>query len=313
MSNPFRAERAEFKDPEGKRADVPADPSADDVLVDSRVIQRALSTIRDRLRLQDGEIDDLRAMIRSVHHQAAGEPPTQLVSRLDRLEELEPKFQKSLNEGQGRTAQRIAALESEMVEQGRGVQQLREVLSRTDSNLQRLLTELDRLVSDVAQRAEPRPLPAVSAASPASSEAHVLEAPVMESPLPPLELPELADPDDELDPDATGRWRTPALVLAVLCVLLLGLWFLASRLSKSGGVAARSDSAATLSPIEQARVFESEKNYPKAEAMYRDLLKKDPNNGEVIRHLASVLFREDKWDESAAVLKKLSGGDNTAP
>jgi tetratricopeptide (TPR) repeat protein len=81
-----------------------------------------------------------------------------------------------------------------------------------------------------------------------------------------------------------------------------------SRAVGGSGPTSRAESG-ELSPIELARVYESQGNYAKAEAAYRELLNKNPNDPEVVRHLADVLFREDKIEESANVLKRLTAGN----
>ena len=42
-----------------------------------------------------------------------------------------------------------------------------------------------------------------------------------------------------------------------------------------------------------------------AEDLYKQVLKAEPNNADVMKALASVLYREDKIEESAAILDKL--------
>ena len=42
-----------------------------------------------------------------------------------------------------------------------------------------------------------------------------------------------------------------------------------------------------------------------AEDVYRNVIKAEPGNAVAIKGLASVLFRQDKTDEAAAVLDKL--------
>ncbi len=319
MPNPFRAERLDPKDGDPRRGDTPGDMEEVPAL-DPRAVQRTFNTFRDRLRMQEDELDHLRAMIRSVHNLSAADQVGQLAGRVERmesrlpesfdaavgvkLEKLETQLRQLIAEGQGtildtatenvssRVLPRMIAVEAEMLELRGTAQQIREVMKRTDANLSKLVSEVDRLVTEIAKRPE-RTIAAEDEAGGESAE--YPEIPVFET----------ADPEP-------GRWKVPAFVLGVLVVLALGGWLLFTQagISNHGG-GTRSDAASTLSPIEQARVFESKKDYPRAEAIYRELLKKDPDNGEVIRHLASVLFRQDKWDESAAILKKLSGGDNT--
>jgi thioredoxin-like negative regulator of GroEL len=42
-----------------------------------------------------------------------------------------------------------------------------------------------------------------------------------------------------------------------------------------------------------------------AEDIYKQVLKTEPNNVDALKGLASVLYREDKIEESAAILDKL--------
>lgn len=320
MSNPFRAERLDPKDSDLRRADALSETGDDEPALDPRVVQRTFNTFRDRLRMQDDEMDHLRAMIRSVHNQSGADQVGQLSGRVERLEtrlpesleaamsgrleKLEAKLQQAISESQSRSLEtasesvsarvlpRMQSLESDIGELRATTQQIREVMQRTDTNLAKLLAEVDRLVTEVAKRPERVVLEGEDAAL------NTGEYP---------DIPTFEEPENE-----PGRWKVPVVILGVLGALGLGVWLLFTHVGTAGLVgSAKSTTSSTLSPIEQARVYESKKDYPKAEAIYRDLLKKDPDNGEVIRHLASVLFRQDKWDESATILKKLSGGDNT--
>ena len=47
------------------------------------------------------------------------------------------------------------------------------------------------------------------------------------------------------------------------------------------------------------------KEYVTAEDIYKQVVQAEPNNEEALKGLASVLYREDKIDESAAVLERL--------
>jgi hypothetical protein len=58
--------------------------------------------------------------------------------------------------------------------------------------------------------------------------------------------------------------------------------------------------------LDQARAFTQKRDYAKAEDLYRSILKSDPSNTEVKRLLASVLFRQEKIDESVKVLNSIS-------
>jgi cytochrome c-type biogenesis protein CcmH/NrfG len=58
--------------------------------------------------------------------------------------------------------------------------------------------------------------------------------------------------------------------------------------------------------LDQARALMQKREYAKAEDIYRAILKSDPSNSEVKHLLASVLFRQEKIDESVKVLNSIS-------
>ncbi len=60
--------------------------------------------------------------------------------------------------------------------------------------------------------------------------------------------------------------------------------------------------------LDQARAFSQKKELGKAEDIYRTILKGDPTNTEVKRLLASVLFREEKIEESAKIINSITEG-----
>ena len=57
--------------------------------------------------------------------------------------------------------------------------------------------------------------------------------------------------------------------------------------------------------LQAAGEYTERKNYTMAEGIYRQVLKAEPNNVDAMTALASVLYREDKIEESAAILDKL--------
>jgi uncharacterized coiled-coil protein SlyX len=58
--------------------------------------------------------------------------------------------------------------------------------------------------------------------------------------------------------------------------------------------------------VELAREYQRRKDWPKAEAAYRSALGASPGNREAALGLSDVLYQEQKYEESAAVLNKLS-------
>jgi predicted Zn-dependent protease len=63
--------------------------------------------------------------------------------------------------------------------------------------------------------------------------------------------------------------------------------------------------ADTKTKMQAASDDTDRKDYAAAEDIYKQVLKAEPNNVDAMKALASVLYREDKIEESAAVLDKL--------
>jgi thioredoxin-like negative regulator of GroEL len=70
-------------------------------------------------------------------------------------------------------------------------------------------------------------------------------------------------------------------------------------------IAAPPSSADTDTRLSAAAGYTERKDYSAAEDIYKQVLKKEPNNIEALKGLASVLYREDKIDESTAVLDRI--------
>ena len=61
----------------------------------------------------------------------------------------------------------------------------------------------------------------------------------------------------------------------------------------------------TKAKLQAAQEYADRKDYATAEDIFKQVLKTEPNNVEALKALASVLYREDKIEESAAILDKL--------
>ena len=72
--------------------------------------------------------------------------------------------------------------------------------------------------------------------------------------------------------------------------------------SKTPSANTSDDSKAKL---EAARQYTERKEYQTAEDLYKQVVQVEPNNVEALKGLASVLFREDKIEESTAVLDRI--------
>ena len=54
-----------------------------------------------------------------------------------------------------------------------------------------------------------------------------------------------------------------------------------------------------------AQEYADRKEYTTAEEIYKQVIQAEPDNSDALKALASVLYREDKLAESAAVLDKI--------
>jgi uncharacterized coiled-coil protein SlyX len=280
-------------------------PSNSDGLTanDADSLLRAIAQLRERMRLQETELDNLRTTTRFLHQ----------------MNERDP-----LNGGSGvfsvdpSILDRISRLEARSVDQASTVQQILAVLTRTDSNLLRVIAELDRLLSapvafrsvqEVAPEVTPQADGAASGEIESPVEPAVVTADVNPFPPPPPADFEALD-DEEQEAPRTG-WKGSILGIIVIIGLLVGTVFVIRHARRVAALGADASAASVFSPMERARLFENDKKYADAEVVYRDILKRDPQNADAIRHLASVLFRENKIEESSVVLKQLvvTGGD----
>jgi DNA-binding NarL/FixJ family response regulator len=220
---------------------------------------------------------------------------------------------------QVKLVQRVTALETGMSHQAEAMQQLREYSQRTEDNLTRLLTGVDKLAQELPRRLQ---APAAPAPPTTTVEAHIETDPPMSS---------------SSAPAAPRRLRKRkfrmSLPIAVWSVVLLaavgaaGYHFLgnsfggdtttinpdgtlATPTSKSGGTSASKPAAIpvggdTKTKLEAAELYVERKDYSMAENIYKEILQTEPNNVDAMKALASVLYREDKIEESAAILDKL--------
>jgi cytochrome c-type biogenesis protein CcmH/NrfG len=202
---------------------------------------------------------------------------------------------------QVKLVQRVTALETDMSRQSDAMNQLREYSQRTDDNLGRLIAGVDKLATELPRRlSEPAPA------------------------LPP--------PERKPAGRKSSRSFSPKTFWAVVAtVVFIGAAaFQVSRSRKitksatsapaaqsglpdsaaiSGaavaGLAMPPESADTNTKLQAAQAYMERKDFSMAEDVYRQVLKSEPNNVEALKSLASVLYRQDKIEESAAVLDKL--------
>jgi cytoskeletal protein RodZ len=188
------------------------------------------------------------------------------------------------------------------------MQQLRDSSQRTEDNLTRLISGVDRLAQELPKR--------IAAATAANHR----EEPSAEE----TEIP--APRREKVRRRSSSSQRTLLLWVAVAAVSLLGLavwkFFPTPRRTEAAPVVAAGKSptpapadsglpakptagADTRTRLLAAQQYADRKDYAMAEDIYKQIVASEPNNTEALKALASVLYREDKLAESAAVLDKI--------
>jgi len=179
--------------------------------------------------------------------------------------------------------------------------QLREYSQRTEDNLSRLITGVDKLAQDLPRR--------LASAAP--------EIPAMGA----APRPAHSKPLKRRVHHANRMPKIVAAILGAILVLALGIWGAgkftghansapadpnntATKPDKSK-VAPPPSTADTKTKLQAAQQYVDQKDYPMAEDLYKQVLNSEPTNAEALQALASVLYREDKVDEAAATLDRL--------
>jgi tetratricopeptide (TPR) repeat protein len=228
---------------------------------------------------------------------------------------------------QSKIGQRIAALENNLSVHTEAMGQLREHYLKTDRNVQRLMSGLDRLTAELMRLS--------TSASPNLPRTIYVPGATR------LERPDRMERADRYDPRALSqdgassaaetepapaeavkrpvrrKIRRPSRVLIPLAmaIVLVPVGLLTWQLRSGSDSAtfrknetppsAAAELTGTAAQLRMAADFAVQKDYAKAENIYRLVIKSEPNNREAIKELASVLFRQQRYEESAAVLKTL--------
>ena len=227
---------------------------------------------------------------------------------------------------QVKLVQRVSSLEQDMSRHTQAMLQLRDSSQRTEENLNRLITGVDKLAQEL-----PRRIAAASAG---------------------VETGTPGDDDEPREPNrgksrgnptepsgrrehgeqkikgkkvvAWGIWSLVALAVFVgLIQLILNLAGAPSDFSlfgrpattavASGASAAAAPPAKVTIPsgassktkLEAALQAADNKDYATAEQILKDLVQAEPNNADALKALASALYRQDKIAESTAILDKI--------
>ncbi len=168
--------------------------------------------------------------------------------------------------------------------------QLREYSQRTEDNLSRLITGVDKLAQELPKRLQ-----------------------AAEPPLPPASEPKAVRRKSSRSFSPKWVWIGIAVVVAGFGVTKLLQRTKTADPAPSSAVTANATakpvapaaSADTKTKMQAAEQYTERKDYSTAEDIYKQVLKDEPNNVDAMKALASVLYREDKIDESAAILDKL--------
>ncbi|HVV46771.1 MAG TPA: response regulator [Bryobacteraceae bacterium] len=211
---------------------------------------------------------------------------------------------------QTKLVQRVSVLEQNMSQQAEAMQQLREYNQRTEDNLSRLLSGVDKLATELPKRLAAAQ--AEAAAEPAESSRE--------------ETPRETKKEREKEKKAArGPVKNlgPKIFWAVMGLAIAGgvvyeVHFKpadddAAVVTSPDGTPAKtkakaappSANADTKTKMEAAKQYADRKEYQTAEDIYKQVVQAEPNNEEAIKALASVQYREGKIEDSAATLDRL--------
>ncbi len=251
-----------------------------------------------------------------------------------RFNQMADKLQQEIEESHVRTletfvkniqvklVQRVSALEQDMSKQAEAMHQLREYSQRTEDNLSRLINGVDKLAQDLPRRlahAQQESAAAAEASARAASK-RVYEASAETTE---TARPQPAAARKPAKRKNTGQSRIPKMIWSLLAgFLIIGLavWGVAKLVSDSrtsnapaavvnapvgDKIAPPAPSADTKTKMLAAQQYTDRKEYAVAEGIYRQIVANEPENVDALKGLASVLYREDKVDESAEILDRI--------
>ena len=266
-----------------------------DTFADSRSSGRDVAASRT--------LNDLEARLPQLIEQAVTARFHNMASKLQQeIEETHVRtletFVKNI---QVKLVQRVSALETDMSKQAEAMHQLREYSQRTEDNLSRLISGVDKLAQELPKRlaapdpppqqaAQPRPARRKSSRSFSPKIFWIFVASIVLIVVAVFQAPKLFSGGKSADTSSASDGTAP-------------------RGSSPGAapskLVAPPAGADTKTKLQAAEEYAQRKDYAMAEDLYKQVLKSDPNNVDVMKALASVLYRQDKIEESAAILDKL--------
>jgi DNA-binding NarL/FixJ family response regulator/Tfp pilus assembly protein PilF len=232
---------------------------------------------------------------------------------------------------QVKLVQRVSALEQNMRQQTEAMLQLHDYNQRTEENLSRLISGVDKLAKELPKRLAAQQQ--LEAAGPESgggwSETPSAEGERGAAREGQREKRAHRSAGSASSGSAKIKKLAPAIFWAVVAVAIVatGVHEFRSSGGDSGGKApakgnegqavagnaasaavkpvASADSEDIRTKLDAARQYMERKEYTTAEDIYKQVVLVQPDNVDALRGLASVLYREDKIEESAAVLDRL--------
>jgi DNA-binding NarL/FixJ family response regulator len=255
---------------------------------------------------------ELEARLPEMIEEAVTRRFNQMANRLqEQIEETHVRtLETFVRNIQVKLVQRVSALEQDMSKQAEAMHQLREYSQRTEDNLSRLISGVDKLANELPRR--------LAAAQQESVVNPQKELPAF-IPSPPMRVPAKPAVRAKVRNSKRGIrifWWAAA-GFAILCLVVWGGLKLASLVPNGstattgatpgdpGKPAPPPASADTKTKLLAAQQYSDRKDYPLAEDIYKQVIAAEPHNVEALKGLASVLYREDKVDESAAILDRI--------
>jgi len=246
-------------------------------------------------------VRDLEARLPQLIEEAVTRRFHQMANKLQ--EEIEETHLRTLETFvrniQVKLVQRVSALETDMAKQAEAMHQLRDYSQRTEDNLSRLISGVDRLAQELPKRLAP-PVPEPPPPDPAISTPKTVKR--------------------KASGGNRGAKRFWAIAGGIVLVGVL-VWLAAAIAGRprtdavvAGGTGASDRDKQAPVPVvgtdtktrmQAAQEYVDRKDYAMAEDIYKQVVRTEPNNVEALTALASVLYREDKIDESAAVMDKI--------
>jgi DNA-binding NarL/FixJ family response regulator len=248
-------------------------------------------------------IGDLEARLPLLIEQAVTTRFHNMASRLQ--QEIEETHIRTLETFvrniQVKLVQRVSALETDMSKQAEAMSQLREYSQRTEDNLSRLITGVDKLAQELPKRLQAAETPALDA-PPAPSRSGKSRKFPRKWPLFGAVIVATAAIGGVKLFNRQGAAESPGTGSTSAAVSAASATSTATAVPGDAKSGSKTDWTAKMQAAEQ---YTERKDYASAEDIYKQVLKAEPDNVDALKALASVLYREDKIEESTAVLDKV--------